>query len=142
MLRWAAQGGHYEVVAALLRRGAAVDARNRNGNTALIFASSGGVRPQVVEALLAAGARVNASNKHGNSALAWAALKGHEGVVRTLLARGADPTLTSPNGYTPEQLTSSDAIRAMLRAVGGASPRCMHAGGPLVKCHRVSEVVT
>jgi hypothetical protein len=134
MLRWAAHGGHHGLVVELLRRGAAVDARNRNGNTALIFGSLGGDRPQVVEALLAAGASVDASNKHGNNPLAWAALKGHEGVVRTLLASGADPTLMSPNAYTPEQLTSSEPIRAMLHAVGGARSvhpvhACMREGG-------------
>jgi ankyrin repeat protein len=44
---------------------------------------------------------VDGTNHHGCTALAVAASRGHEGVVKILLARGADASAVTPNGHTP-----------------------------------------
>ena len=46
---------------------------------------------QVIQAL-DAGARVDATDGTGSTALHWAAYKGHDGVARVLVARGASTT--------------------------------------------------
>jgi ankyrin repeat protein len=116
----AARDNRLDALAALLRAGGKVDARNRDGATALHFAGSrravellaeagadveatkvNGDRPlhaavasgllEVVEALLDAGADVNARNRAGENAL-WAVDRewNGEAVARALLAAGVD----------------------------------------------------
>ncbi|KAH8047771.1 hypothetical protein JL722_12895 [Aureococcus anophagefferens] len=71
----AAVRGHGAVLDALLAGRAAVDARNGDGHTALMFAYNG--KNQVIAAALA----------------------GHEAIVAKLLAAGADPALADNEGH-------------------------------------------
>jgi uncharacterized protein len=84
----AAINGHSEVVALLLRRGAAVEAKSLIGQTALSYASLIG-RREVVALLLDRGARIESRDEHGWSPLMQAAA-GSQEVVALLLERGAD----------------------------------------------------
>jgi len=64
----AARRGDTAAVQSLLTKGADVNAKGRNGATALIWASENG-HLEVVQALLAKGAAVNAKNDDGVTAL-------------------------------------------------------------------------
>lgn len=67
-LRWAAERGDLEAVQTLLAGGAAVNASDHTGWTALHLAASGG-HLEVVKALLARGADPRLKHEHGRTAL-------------------------------------------------------------------------
>lgn len=81
----AARAGDNELVADLLRAGAAIDAGNGAGHTPLILAAYNG-RLATVDALLRAGADPNRGDQRGNTALMGAIFKGEEAIVQRLLA--------------------------------------------------------
>ncbi|KAI9488174.1 hypothetical protein BDB00DRAFT_849588 [Zychaea mexicana] len=62
-----------------------------------------------------AGVNLNSRNKmNGWTALHWAAHRGHEKVVRLLLANGADPNVKTNKGQTAFHLTKDPAIQNLL----------------------------
>jgi hypothetical protein len=75
---------------ALLEAGAAPDARTERGVTALVRAVN--YAPDVTEVLLKAGIPAHQQDADLRTALLDAACVGNAGVVKLLLARGADPT--------------------------------------------------
>ena len=81
--------GHTESVAMLLKNGAAVNAKDKDGRTALFWASIGG-HIVIVAMLLEKGADVKARSNVGNTALITASIKGHTETVAMLLKNGAD----------------------------------------------------
>jgi|GEM_PF-1673518 len=85
----AAGKGHIDVVELLIAKGADVNAKDQEGETALIFAASRGQK-DVVELLIAKGADVNAKSEDGRTALMMAASGGYIDVVELLIAKGAD----------------------------------------------------
>jgi ankyrin repeat protein len=95
MLMAAVQGGHVGAVGRALDRGADIEARGRDGDTALMFAAWKGHR-EVVECLLDRGAYIEARGRDGDNALLSAVKYGHRflhtqlDVVKCLLDRGAD----------------------------------------------------
>jgi uncharacterized protein len=74
-----------------------LEARARNGDTALMIASFVGNAPAVA-ALLAKGAQVNQT---GWTALHYAAASGQDGIIRMLLEKSAYIDAESPNKTTP-----------------------------------------
>ena len=80
-----ASRGEAAAVQALLAKGADVNAKGRNGVTALMAASENG-RRDVLQTLLAKGADVNAKTNDGATALMAACQNGHSDVVQALLA--------------------------------------------------------
>lgn len=80
--------GHLKAAGYLIDQGADVNAKNNDGNTALILASQLN-KKELVELLLAKGADVNASNKRGQTALIAAAIQGQAEVLCPLLRKGA-----------------------------------------------------
>ena len=89
----------------LLAYRANVNAANKEGNTALIYAARYN-HPDVIKMLLTPQTMqvpldVNAQNKVGETALYWGAAKGNVEVVKRLLAAGADPTIAANNGLVP-----------------------------------------
>lgn len=89
----------------LLAYRANVNAANKEGNTALIYAARYN-HPEVIKMLLLpqtmqAPLDVDAQNKAGETALYWGASKGNVEVVKRLLAAGADPTIAANNGLVP-----------------------------------------
>lgn len=81
----AARAGQSDLVADLLKAGAAIDAANSAGHTALILAAYNG-RLHTADALLKAGADPNLGDRRGNTALMGAIFKGEEALVQRLLA--------------------------------------------------------
>ena len=87
-LMHAARHGATEIVRELLRRGAALNACNADGNNALWFAC-GARSLDLIDALCAAGIDVNNQNDNGATCLMYASSAGLADVVERLLAHGA-----------------------------------------------------
>ncbi|MAX82262.1 MAG: hypothetical protein CL843_19050 [Crocinitomicaceae bacterium] len=96
----AAYYDHTELVKLLLENNAAVDAKDKSGNTALMGACFKGFR-EVVELLLNNGADVNVQNYNGATALTFASTFNQKEIALELLAKGADPTLKDNRGLSP-----------------------------------------
>jgi ankyrin repeat protein len=84
----------------LLDRGAAVDARDREGKTALAKAAEADKLP-LIRLLLERGADANARAVDGSTPLFYAAEQDRGAVVALLLERGADPNLPGRKGVRP-----------------------------------------
>ncbi|KAL6075191.1 Ankyrin repeat domain-containing protein [Balamuthia mandrillaris] len=82
------------------RCGGALDKRDKQGNTALMWAVIEG-REDLVVALIRAGCDVNMQNYNGENALMYAASKGFERMVLLLLQCGAHPNIATMEGATP-----------------------------------------
>jgi len=81
--------GFNEVMLLLIEKGADVNAFDKDGNTALLWAAMYGLSDNV-QTLIEKGADVNARNNDGVRALTWAAMYGHTNVVRLLIKNGAN----------------------------------------------------
>jgi ankyrin repeat protein len=88
----AAKGGCADVVRMLITSKAQLDVQDKEGFTALLFASWY-EHVDVAHMLLDAGADVNVKNNVGMTALMFAAASGYENIVQTLLQAGADVAL-------------------------------------------------
>jgi len=89
-LIWAAQDGHSQVVAELIKTGADVKSKTAAGGTnALDLAAQNG-HLEVVQMLIEAGANVNEPAMEGWTPLMKADFFGHETIVQTLLDAGAE----------------------------------------------------
>jgi len=135
---------------ALLAAGAAVDARDKAGQTPLLLAMEKATThvliahganvnarahdrstllmraalqrdPAWVKMLLTSGADVNAANDKGWTALHYAAVKGQTQIVEALLAAGANINAKTHDGATPLRLTKDEQTAALLREHGGRS---------------------
>jgi len=89
-----------ELVRLLLKHGAAVNARDVDGETALMNAVQLCMDGKIVGLLLAAGASVNVRSHDGESPLTVAAFYGNELAVRKLVAAGADLNAKTDEGET------------------------------------------
>lgn len=76
------------VIEFLLDRGLDINARNEQGETALLIAAWNGT-DDLVEVLLKRGADPNIKTRKGLSALKVASANGHTGIVKMLVAHGA-----------------------------------------------------
>jgi len=99
-LMWAiAEQHHPDVVKELVQHKADVNAKSKNGFTALMFASRGDVESTRI--LLNAGADPNAFIPDwGGTALIIASTMGQTDVVEALLDKGADPNYKDGNSFT------------------------------------------
>ena len=88
------------IVSELLKHGAKVNVRSRNGTTALIQAAGHPNRDDAsfIAELIASGADVNAADNDGETALMTAAEQGHIIKVKLLLANGAQVGVKDKSG--------------------------------------------
>lgn len=121
-LDFAAANGNHDVVKALIKGGATVDAKTSDGVTALFHAAQWG-RPDIALTLIAAGANVNTVMIKGATPLMMAAAMGKLEAVNVLIDAGADVNAAVVDGSTAASLASSlghlDVIDRLTRA--GAS---------------------
>ncbi|MHC4118962.1 MAG: ankyrin repeat domain-containing protein [Planctomycetota bacterium] len=95
----ASQRGDLSQVKLLLEHGADVDAVDKDGKTALMYASESG--SDIVTYLLKHGADVDAADKDGKTALMYASVSGCDwDIVAYLLTHGADVDTVDKNGKT------------------------------------------
>ena len=115
--RWAAGGGHADVVTLFLNSGVSIDAPDEEGKTALMQAAQFG-RIAVMHLLLERGSDPNAASRWGETAL-LASVQSDTGhnreAVELLLAHGARTDVCDHNGWTP-------LMRAACRGDKGVVP--------------------
>nr|XP_036873062.1 M-phase phosphoprotein 8 isoform X2 [Manis javanica] len=90
----AAAGGQDDLLRLLIRKGAKVNGRQRNGTTALIHAAEKNFLTTVA-ILLEAGAFVNVQQSNGETALMKACKRGNSDIVRLVIECGADCNILS-----------------------------------------------
>ncbi|MFG1377069.1 rhodanese-like domain-containing protein [Xanthobacter autotrophicus] len=111
----AAQEGLADMLGGLIAAGAALDARNGDGNTALWLACVGN-HPHIIDALVDAGITIDSLNDTGASSLMYAASAGKVEAVEKLLARGADPRLETQDGFCALDLAANIECLKLLRS--------------------------
>ncbi|XP_034043160.1 M-phase phosphoprotein 8 [Thalassophryne amazonica] len=95
----AAAGGQDDILRLLIKKGVRVNARQKNGTTALMHAAEKNFLTTVA-ILLEAGSYVNAQTVGGETALMKACKRGNADVVRLLLEYGADCNIQSKHKNT------------------------------------------
>ncbi|XP_007578469.1 M-phase phosphoprotein 8 isoform X2 [Poecilia formosa] len=95
----AAAGGQDDILRLLIRKGVRVNARQKNGTTALMHAAEKNFLTTVAM-LLEAGSYVNAQTLGGETALMKACKRGNADIVRLLLEYGADCNILSKHKNT------------------------------------------
>jgi uncharacterized protein len=114
----------------LLDRGAAIDAKDREGKTALAKAAEADKLP-LIKLLLERGANANARAIDGSTPLFYAAEQDRGAVVALLLERGADPNLPGRKGVRPLAAAafngSEDSVAKLLQF--GADPNALDNDG-------------
>ncbi|RWA08874.1 hypothetical protein EKO27_g6231 [Xylaria grammica] len=116
LLAQAVEEGHEVAVRALLRVGANIETRNRDGET-LLYQAVRNRDEAIIRALCEAGANTEATNRYAYTPLLKAAKSGDEseGVVRLLLEAGANVEAADTYRYTP-----------LLVAIRNKSERIVH----------------
>jgi ankyrin repeat protein len=144
-LMWAIAERHSEVTEELVRHKADVNARSKNGSTALMFAAQGDADSARI--LLAAGAHPNdAMPDWGGTPLIIASSMGRTNVMAVLLDHGADPNIVDLNGFTALHAAVRDsdygADRAS-RTTAAASVKVLlaHGANPNIRIHQEKQSV-
>ena len=96
----AVKSGDLTALAAMVERGADVNARNDAGQTPLMMAAMGSRDSNLIELLVHQGADVRARDKSGMTALMHAARKVELGNALKLLQLGIDPDIKDNSGQT------------------------------------------
>jgi ankyrin repeat protein len=103
----AANDGNVALVNELLEKDADVNAANKDGMTALMFASGRG-HTETAKLLIEKGADVNAADKNGMTALMVASVNGRTEMAKLLIEKGADVNVTGKDGRTTLMLASGN----------------------------------
>ena len=90
-----------------------VNAKNKAGDAALIFAVSDGY-PNIVDALIQDGADVDAKNNHDFTALMYAAMNSRTVIVQKLINAGANVDAKTKYGHTPLNFAENQEIINLL----------------------------
>ena len=116
-LERACENGSAAMVKKLLAANAEVNAAQASGLTPLMTAARTG-KLAVVETLLAHGANVNAPTARTRStAVMWAVAERHTDIVRLLLQNGADPHVSTSDGFTPLLYAAHNGDIAMAKVL-------------------------
>ena len=102
----ASRNGNLITLNKLINEGANVNARNRNGTTAIMIAAMYG-NHRTIDILVSRGANVNAKNIDGTTALMFAVRGGSVPCIRTLLDASADIGAVDNNGKSALEQTGA-----------------------------------
>lgn len=116
-LHYAARHGHADVVQALMKHGARIDARDTNDCTPLMWAVKGG-HSDVMRRLIDARADVNAQDSRGWTALHFAIDRGHVEAAQLLIDCGADQQAKNRDGKTPLELKPGLVVNVPAQSLG------------------------
>ncbi|HOW90252.1 MAG TPA: ankyrin repeat domain-containing protein, partial [Elusimicrobiales bacterium] len=94
----------------LIRNGADAAAMDKDGWTALMWASWSGL-PLVAERAAEAGAPISSADAQGNTALMLAAMRGNADIVRFLAAKKADKDAVNKAGKRAADLAADNLAR-------------------------------
>ncbi|CAI5994310.1 unnamed protein product [Closterium sp. NIES-64] len=108
--------GQTPFVSHLLASGAAVDALDADGTTALQHAVAGG-RLAMAKLLLRHGASLEIRDQHGATLLHHAVRTGNVEMARLLLQKGADVNAADQWGWTPMHVAAQSGRLEMVRAL-------------------------
>jgi len=104
----AANSGDMNAVQAAIAQGADVNVADRDGRTALMFASYNG-HTDIAELLLDRGARIDDRDSFGRTALIYAASGPYRQTVQLLLSHKADPNVVdTQEGWTALMFAASE----------------------------------
>jgi ankyrin repeat protein len=109
----AAEQGNINKFDSLIKQGGKIEAKDKNGITALMIAASRG-HAGIVTLLLGKGGKIEAADKNGVTALMIAASIGHAEIVRLLLGKGANIEAADKNGYTALMLAAQNGHVAVV----------------------------
>lgn len=130
----AAHYGHPDVVRVLLEHGAAIDAKNAEGNTPL-FAAVHQQHPAVARILLEKGADVNAKNMYGYAPVRAASRNGNGEILKLLIEKGADVNIKDKKGDTPLLVAveegNIETVKILIAAGADVNVIGSHGGTPL-----------
>ena len=90
--------GNDSAVKALIKHGAKINERSREGDTPFLGAAGTAQGTAVLQLLIDAGADVHATDEHGWNGLMLAAWNHNSEAVRLLTDLGLDPCLMDPSG--------------------------------------------
>jgi ankyrin repeat protein len=125
---------------ALLDRGAAIDAKDREGATALGRTAQAG-KIALAALLLDRGAGVNARAVDGSTPLFYAAEADRGAVIRLLVDQGADPNIPGRKGVRPLAAAayngSADSVEFLLKH--GADPNALDDDGKSAMIYAVGR---
>ena len=132
----AASNGNLAGVQAALAAGADVNAKNPDGETALIIVAAAparsytGARDSIIKLLVSKGADINAVDNATGTALMWASMENNTPLIRSLVIMGAKPPVPTPPNVQSiitelSQVAQTEKNKAVamgeLRALPGAS---------------------
>ena len=100
---------YFSLIDELINRGADLNLKDKDGNTALHLAvnTSDSI---LIESLLEAGANINLKDNDGNTALHLAVIRGDSISIESLLEAGADRTISNNNGQSPLDLAYENGV--------------------------------
>jgi ankyrin repeat protein len=97
----AAEGGHTRIVKTLLHKGASIDSKTSQGNTALLLACSKGHADTAACLVAEAGAQLlEKANAQGFTPLLMACQYGHAALAEALVQQGAVTSARTDRGFT------------------------------------------
>lgn len=111
----AAQQDRPDIVAYLLAIGADLGALDPYGNSAL-WAACFAESTACIDLLLAAGIAIDYQNPSGATALTYASSSGKQTIVAHLLKAGANPLLTTDDGFSALDLAATRECLRLLRS--------------------------
>lgn len=86
-----------KAVKKLIADGGYLNIKNKEGVTALIYASTFD-NIKIVKLLIASGANLNLKNEEGNTALIWVSIKNNIKMTKLLIESGADLNIKNDDG--------------------------------------------
>ena len=104
----------YILTPVFIEKGADVNRRDNNGNTALMLHAEWYCDKEVFKAMVKAGYDVNARNKAGNTALHYAMKNKSSEVAVYLIKKGADVNIANEKQVTPMQIAVEKGMDEVL----------------------------